>query len=112
MKLRILSDGTGRPGSTQVFNAETGERLRDVERVQFRHRAGDLPQAEVRTFHFPEVDVVAEGHITVIDVTDLDSRSRRFYARREPQPEFLSTVTVDASPGTPGGVDLLRGDRG
>lgn len=57
MRIRIVSDGT--PKNTQVFNAETGERIRGVQGIKWELGGKDGMATATIDFVLVGVDVVA-----------------------------------------------------
>lgn len=65
MRIKIISDGTAH--GTQVVNAETGEPIEHVQRVAWRHEAGDVPRAYLVAVD-PIIEAAAEIGTGEIDV--------------------------------------------
>ena len=59
MKVKIISDGN--PYGSAVVNAETGEPIEWVSRVEIVITPGDCPHAVITVVN-PELEIVGEGH--------------------------------------------------
>lgn len=64
MKVRITHDGNGPAGyNTKITDAETGEPLGYVQRVEMDIQANGDPVIAVLTVAMPVVDVIADAEI-------------------------------------------------
>jgi len=67
MKLKLISDGSMRPEGTKIVNAETGELIEGISKVEWNIKAGELAEVVIFVIN-PEVEIFVEHpYLVVVD---------------------------------------------
>lgn len=72
MKIKIISEGTGR--KSRVINIETGEVIEGVQKAIWTCEAGGIATAWIKMVNIP-IDVKAGK---IVDITDMGSETKKF----------------------------------